>query len=238
MPVLGRLFSLNRRLQPLTAKPHLRSAPDVDSRSRLSGASCLASADRTGMAVDRHTCRKIATTRMTRHRSGSRCSIARSTRSSRLSGASPSKPNPANTVSSVVVTAPSSNPSWVRSSRWCSHRTLRRTRGRPATEVGFKRGRPPRPSTVTVTSSRNTPTPWAPVAHVRDGHLDLLACVCGQVDRPLRPALRGASGRVPLPRCLTRDSGRFACVVLVVPEERVQFVPAPRRSCHPVPCWV
>jgi hypothetical protein len=31
MPVLGRLFSLNRRLQPPTAKPHLRSAPDVDS---------------------------------------------------------------------------------------------------------------------------------------------------------------------------------------------------------------
>ena len=30
MPVLGRLFSLNRRLQPPTAKPHLRSAPDVD----------------------------------------------------------------------------------------------------------------------------------------------------------------------------------------------------------------
>ena len=31
MPVLGRLFSLNRRLQPPTAQTHLRSAPDVDS---------------------------------------------------------------------------------------------------------------------------------------------------------------------------------------------------------------
>ena len=30
MPVLGRLFSLNRRLQPPRSNPHLRSARDVD----------------------------------------------------------------------------------------------------------------------------------------------------------------------------------------------------------------
>src|SRR5918994_1168918 len=116
-------------------------------------------------------------------RQSNRCDMVRATRSSRSAGASPSRPNPKYTASSVVTAAPSSNPSWVRIQ---SLELDAEPAGEPETV------HPPRsvsnevsdtavPSASTDTSSRKTPMPC--VAQSVTYEMDTSTCWPAYADR-------------------------------------------------------
>src|SRR5918995_880554 len=116
-------------------------------------------------------------------RQSNRCDMVRATRSSRSAGASPSRPNPKYTASSVVTAAPSSNPSWVRIQ---SLELLAEPSGEPETvhtprSVSNDVSDTAVPSASTDTSSRKTPMPC--VAQSVTYEMDTSTCWPAYADR-------------------------------------------------------